>query len=135
MSTNQQYIDRALVEIKVLEKGQSADTTDSATGLAVFNQMMHAWGVSDKDFDWFTQDDLTATTPLPDWAESGVISNLAIELAAPFETPVSAPVLAKALSGENLIIRTLINLKIKGTDLRHLPLGQGRFQHNILTDS
>lgn len=134
MSTNQQYIDRALTAIKVLEKGQSADATDSATALAVFNQMMHSWGVSDKDFNWFTQDTLGDTAPIPDWAEEGVISNLAVRLAEPFETPISAVVVAKAELGSNTIARTLINLKLKKIDLRHLPQGND-IKNNILTDS
>jgi len=134
MSTNQQYIDRALVAIKVLEKGQTADATDSATALAVFNQMMHAWGVSDKDFNWFTQDTLADTAPLPDWAEEGVISNLAVRLAEPFGTPVSNIVFAKAISGSSLIVRTLTNLKLNRLDMSHLPQGR-QPENNILTDT
>ena len=134
MSTNQQYLDRALTAIKVLEKGQSADATDSATALAVFNQMMHSWSVSDKDFNWFTQDTLSDTAPIPDWAEEGIISNLAVRLAEPFETPVSAIVLAKADAGSRLIARTLMNLKVCKLDMRHLPQGR-RPENNILTDT
>ena len=133
MSTNQQYIDRALTAIKVLEKGQSADATDSATALAVFNQMLHSWGVSDKDFNWFTQDTLADTAPIPNWAEEGVISNLAIRLAEPFETPVSQIVIAKAINGSSLITRTLLNLNVDALDMSHLPQGR-RPENDILND-
>ena len=64
MSTNQQIIDRALVEIDVIEAGQSANTTDSADALVDFNNMMAEWRESDRDLNWFPQDDLTATCPI-----------------------------------------------------------------------
>ena len=133
MSTNQEIIDSALQELGVIEAGDSANATDSATVLNTLNNMMESWEADDKDFNWFPQDTLSDTAPLPRWALEGVISNLAIMVAPNFRSPVTADLARKADKGERTILTRLINLKLEGSDMSHLGAGNARY--NITTDS
>lgn len=132
--TIQELINAAFLELEIIEAGNDASAADSATAMTILNQMMAAWKVSGRDFNWFAQDDLTATSPLPDWAEEGVTSNLAIKLAAAFNAPVSAEVAMKAMDGLNLITRTLMNLNLEGADMSHMAQGSLNQRYNIITD-
>jgi len=133
MATNQDIIDQALGELGVVESGDSASATDSADALSVLNQMMAQWAVSNKDLNWFVQDTLTDTIPIPDWAEEGIVSNLAVKCAATFRVPLTGEVQLKADQGERLIVRTLINLDLKGANMNHLPRGES-WIYNITSD-
>ena len=46
MSTNQAVIDQALGELGIVEAGDSANATDSATALNQLNNMMDQWAES-----------------------------------------------------------------------------------------
>ena len=134
MTTNQEVIDRAAMELGMIEDSASLGDTDSADALAVLNEMMFEWRVSDKDFNWFSQDTLGDTIPIPDWALPGVISNLAVACGPVFRAPIPADLSTKARKGENLITRTLMNLNLDPADMSNLP--QGRYSgRNILTDA
>jgi hypothetical protein len=133
--TIQELINQAFFELEIVEAGSSADATDSADAMTILNQMLAAWKVSYMDLGWFAQDDLTATSPLPEWAEEGVISNLALKLASAFNAPVSAELAVKAREGRNLIARTLINLNLEGADMSHMAQGSVNSRYNIQTDT
>ena len=135
MSTNQQIVDRAAYELGYIEYGKNLDATDGADAMADLNAMMAEWRVSDKDLNWFSQDTLSETCPIPDWAERGVISNLAVSLGAVFNVAVSNETAIKASNGSNVIARTLINHNLEQADMSHLPQGEGRAGRNILTDT
>lgn len=136
MATNQQIIDRALYELGFHEYGASADATDSGDALNALNDMMHEWSERSMDLNWFTQDTLGDTTPIPKWAQSGVISNLAVELEAVFNIAAPAGTHRKALRGKQTIANTLINQDLDNTDMSHLPLGDGRqSRYDIETDN
>ena len=117
-------IDRALQALFYLEGNTSADATDSALALDELNQMMARWEVSDKDLGWFPQDTLADTVPVPDWALDGVLYGLAVNLGPVFNMPVPPDVFSKALGGEKTITRTLINLKLKDVNMRHVHWGE-----------
>jgi len=134
VSTNQQIIDRALIEIDVIEAGESANSTDSADALVDFNNMMAEWRESGRDLNWFSQDTLSETCPIPDWSERGVISALAVSTAATFSAVISPALAVKAQKGINGITRTLFNLNLKQADMTHMPQGRD-YGRNILTDS
>lgn len=129
MPTNQQIIDRALYELGFHEYGASADSTDSGDALDALNDLMHEWKYSSKDFNWFTQDTLSDTAPLPKWAVKGVISSLGLRLATKFNITPSAQLYADAKEGEKVIARTLINLGLDNADMSHMPMGEGRRQY------
>jgi len=132
--TNQELYNLAALELKIIESGGSLDATDSADMMTICNQMLAAWKVSDMDLQYFPQDTLTDDSPIPVWAEQGVISNLAVKAAASFDATVSQLVFDKAQEGEELIGRTLINLNLEKTDMTHLPQGVD-VRYNIITDA
>ena len=134
MSTNQQVVDRAAMELGMIEYGAALDATDGADAMRDMNNMMAGWRVSDRDLNWFPQDTLSEVCPLPDWAEGAVISNLAVSLGAVFNISISAETAKKAHDGLNLVTRTLINSNLKSADMRHLPQGRDAGR-SILTDS
>lgn len=133
--TNQQVINKALQELYVLESGQSPSSDESSDVLALLNQMMAEWAVSDKDLNFPPQDTLSDTCPIPTWAERGVIASLAIEAAPMFDAVISSALVAKYEDGVTTITRTLINHNLEKTDMSHLPQGQGYgYRYNIETD-
>ena len=135
MATNQNLIDLALGKLGVIEAGTSGNATDSTTVLGVLNRMMHEWGQRSMDFNWFTQDTLTDTAPVPKWAERGVIANLAFEAASDFRVPVSGELGREATEGRRTIGNTLINGALEGMDMSHLPQSTRRSGWDISSDS
>jgi hypothetical protein len=127
MSTNQAIIDQALGELGIVEAGDSANATDSATALNTLNNLMAQWAENSRDLDWFPQDDLTAEAPLERWTLAGVISSLAIECAPEFRVPVNADLMAKAERGVTTITNRLINTSLEPSDLTFMNMG-GRYR-------
>ena len=133
--TNQALIDQALGQLGIVENSEAASATDSADTMTYLNQMMAEWKVSGKDLDFFAQDDLTDTCPIPDWAEHAVMNNLARYVAPLFRVPLPQEVAVLAAQGDNVISRTLFNLNLDQADMRHMAQGEGRYGNSILTDS
>jgi len=133
--TNQELLDKAALEVEIIESGNSLVTPDVEDALDVMNQMFSAWTVSDMDMQIPPQDTLGDTIPIPIWATEGIISNLAVKFGVVFNALVTNDLARKAENGLNLIARTLINNKLEGADMTHMPLGTGRYRHNILTDT
>ena len=134
--TNQELINLALGKISIVEAGDSANATDSTTTLGVLNRMMSEWGERDMDFNWFTQDTLGDTVPIPKWAEEGIIANVAVRAASDFTVPVKPELLREADFGKRTIGNTLITQTLDNTDMTHMPLGSGRFNnYDIEIDS
>lgn len=131
MSTNQQIIDSALGKIGVIEAGDSANATDSATTLSVLNKMLAEWAVRSMDLNWFIQDTLADECPIPWWAEEGVTSNLAVRAAADFRSPVTSELLTEAIDGKRTIANTCINQTLDNADMSHLPYGEGRLNSDF----
>lgn len=132
--TNNELIKKALQELGVIAFNGTATNSQAQDVLSILNGMMAQWEQTDKALNWFPQDTLSATVPIPAWAENGVISNLAIEASAAFRAPVSVQLAEKADKGRRLIAQTLIKLKNQGVDMDHIHLGSYR-SHDILTDS
>ena len=133
--TNQDVINSALFELMAISQGQTPQATESADMLAKLNQMMAAWAMQDKDIGFPPQTVLTASCPIPVWAEMGVICNLAIYAASSFVNGVvTNTLLSKADEGMRLIGNKLISLNRQPSDMSHLPMGRGRWRHNITTD-
>lgn len=136
MTTNQQFLDRAAYRLGYIEYGASLDATDAADGLNAFNEMMHSWKYSSKDFNWFTQDTLGDTAPIPKWAEAGVIANLGMALSELFSVMPPGQLVAAAREGEKLISRTMITQGMDNADMSHLPQGQGQgYRRDIENDT
>ena len=132
--TNQELIDRSFMLLRMIESSDSANATDSADAMSVLNEMMAEWAISSRDFNFFPQDTLSATVPLPEWAIASVIANLAVMCAPVFDAEVTADVYGKADAGKKVITRTLMNLALEPAEMTHLPQGSLTTIH-ILTDT
>ena len=133
MSTNQAVIDQALGELGIVEAGDSANATDSATALNQLNNMMAQWAENDMDLDWFPQNTLADEAPVERWALGGIISSLAIECAPEFRVPVSGDLMGKADRGKSTILNRLINTSLEPSDMTHLNLGSRGHGYDIET--
>ncbi len=131
MATNQEIVDQAAIELGKLNEGESLDTTaggEADQALQAYNDMMEEWRVRDIDLNWFVQDTLTETTPIPTWSRSGVVSNLAVALGATFDIVPSQQVLLKANKGETAIANVVFNQAIEGgQDLSNMNRGEGHY--------
>lgn len=134
MTTIQKTIDRAFGELGIVEGGDAVGATDAAEAMALLNQMMAQWKYSGRDFNWFPQDDLTETLPVPEWAEAAVVSSLAVKCAPAFRAPITSDLAMKSADELNIITRTLMNLNLESADMTHLPFGTYT-NGNILTDT
>ena len=131
--TVQEFINQSLYNLGYLEKGESADATDSADALRVLNQMMAEWEYSSKDLNWFSQDDLTATMPIPVWAERASVTGLALDLAGEFDVVPTQSLYMKHDEAKQTLTNRLMNTALNPSDMSHLPRGSGHY--DIETDS
>ena len=131
--TVQQFIDQALFQLGYIEKGESADATDSADALRVMNQLMAEWEYASKDLNWFSQDDLTATMPIPAWAERAAMTGLALDLAGEFDVVPTQSLYMKHDEARQTLTNRLINTALNPSRMDHLPRGSGHW--DISTDS
>ena len=131
--TVQEFINQSLYNLGYLEKGEVADATDSADALRVMNQMMAEWEYSGKDLNWFPQDDLTATMPIPVWAERAAMTGLALDLAGEFDVVPTQSLYMKHDKAKQTLTNRLINTALNPSRMDHLPRGSGHW--DISTDS
>ena len=125
--TVQEFINQSLYNLGYLEKGESADA------LRVLNQMMAEWEYSGKDLNWFSQDDLTATMPIPVWAERASVTGLALDLAGEFDVVPTQSLYMKHDEARQTLTNRLMNTALNPSDMSHLPRGSGHW--DISTDS
>lgn len=132
--TNNEVITKALQKIGIVPAGESPTADDASDALSILNQMMYQWSVSDMDLHWAPQDTLSATCPIPDWAQMAVISSLAAHCTVDFRVPLSTELALEVSSAQNALKRTLINGKLESADMSHLWQGSSG-TYNINTDS
>ena len=134
--TNLQVINAALRDINVISEVEDASAEQGAHAIRKLNQMMEAWKEEDKDLGWFSQPDTTGDCPIPDWAELGVSSALAIVLAPKYGASISPELAMIAEGAVNVIARKTISEKLDNQDMSHLPRGSGHFSsgYDITTD-
>ena len=133
MSTNQEIIDQALGKLGIVEAGDSANATDSATALNALNNFMAYWATGSLNMDWFPQDTLSDTAPLERWQLAAVIPNFAIFTATDFRVPVSGDLREEARVTKNTLMARVINTSLEPSEMSHLPLGD-RYRYDIDTD-
>ncbi len=131
--TNQELYDLAGIQLNLIESGTSLDSTDSADMMRICNEMLAGMVVSDMDLNYFPQDTLGDTSPIPVWAEQAISSMLAVKASAEFNTMPSVTVIDRAQDGENLIGRTLMVHNLEQSDMSYLPQGRST-RNNIITD-
>lgn len=132
MSTNTQIITDALRLIGVLAEGETASPEQASDAMRRMNQMIATWEVDDIVLGYFAQSDSTAAIPIPDWAEKGVMGQLAIELAPEYGAAISPEAAKVADDGWSVIQKRCLLLKMKPADMSHL--GSSFSRYNIETD-
>ena len=133
MITVQQIIDQALYNLGYLEQAESAGATDSADALRVLNQMMAEWEWASKDLNWFSQDTLSDTMPIPAWAERAVMTALAVDLAGEFNVVPTQTLYAKFDESRQTLTNRLINTELNPSDMSHMPSGSGHYDIDLDT--
>lgn len=132
--TNNEVIKKALQELGVVAFNGTATNSQAQDCLDILNGMMAEWEQQDIDINWFPQDTLSETCPIPRWAENGVISNLAVTASASFRAPLTEGLVQKATQGFNTIFHTVMKIKLQPSDMDHISKGSnGRWDIN--TDS
>lgn len=127
MSTNLQLITDALRSINVIDETETPSAEQGSHCLRQMNQMLALWEVDGVPLGYFAQTSTAATCPIPDWAEAGVTGRLALRVAAHYGAQVPIGTVAAADEGYTTILRTVMNQKLQGADMSHLPQGSGRF--------
>lgn len=138
MSTNLQLITDALRSLNVIDETETPSAEQGAHCLRQMNQMLAAWKDADGlDLGYFEQSSTAATCPVPAWAETGVWGRLALRVASHFGAQPTMSAMGAADEGYSTILRVLMNQKLQGVDMSHMPVGQGHygFGYDINTDS
>jgi hypothetical protein len=130
--TNNELIKKALQELGIVAFNGTATASQAQDCLDGLNSMMAEWEQDDLNFNWFPQDTLSATCPIPRWAESGIISNLALYVSASFRSPLTESLVGKAQKGLSTITRKVMTQKMAPADMSYLTTGT---RYNIETDS
>lgn len=131
---NSDLISDALREISVLDETETASAEQGATGLRKMNQLMADWEESGIKLGYFSQTTLSDTCPIPLYAESGVITNLAIKLASSYGAKVSIELASAGLDGLSTILRTAMNDALPQADMQNRPFGEGDLIPGIFFD-
>jgi hypothetical protein len=115
--TNLELLTSAFRKVGMIDENQSPSAEQGVIGLQLLNQLLAAWGESSITFpSWFTQSDLSATLPLPDWSERAVTASLAIEIAGEYERPVSDALATVASNSFDALLRKRVLQAIKPVD-------------------
>lgn len=122
---NLDLISDALRALNVINEVETASAEQASLCLREMNQMLSGWAVDGITLGYFAQSDTSATCPVPDWAEAGVKYQLALKVAHYFGASISIETAAAAVEGMDRILRTVMNLKLEGVDMSHLPMGSG----------
>jgi len=133
MTTNVTLITDALREINVINEVQAPSSEQGSQCLSKLNRMMEVWKEEDIDLGWFAQTDPEATAPIPDWSETLVILGLAIRCAPQYGATITPETAAAYRSVRNTVLSRLINNKLDGADMTHMP-GGNRGRYDIQND-
>lgn len=125
MSTNLQILTDALRAINVLDETETASAEQGTYCLRQLNQMLAQWEVEGVPLGYFAQSSTAADCPIPDWAEGGVSNKLALRIAGQYSAPIPPATVVAADEGYQVILRTVMNLKLQGLDMSHIALGEG----------
>lgn len=125
--TNLTLIADALRSIGVIDETETPSAEQGSHCLRQLNQMLAQWKDGDGiDLGYFAQSSTAATCPMPEWAEAGVTGKLALRIAPHYAAQVPIGTAAAAMEGYETILRVVLNSKLEGADMSHLPAGSGR---------
>ena len=123
--SNSLLITDALGLIGVLRETETMTAEQGAHGLRVLNHLMADWEQDGIDLQYYEQNSLTNTTPIPDHAIVAVKYFLAFALAPFYSRDVRPEMLALAEKYYARLRRDAMALTVEPTDLSHLAPGSG----------
>ncbi len=137
MTKNLVIIEDALRDIGVISEIDSASAEQGSFCLRRQNQLFETWREDGIDIGYFAQTSTADDIPIPDWAELGVTSALAIAIAPTYGATVSQELIAIADAAAGMILRKSLAESMTPANMNHLPLGAGNFRghRNIITDT
>lgn len=127
MVTNIDLITKALLEICVINESETPSAEQASDALTTLNQMMEEWDEAGLKLGWAEQTSTTDTTPLPPYAERGVILMLALALAPSYggAASVSQALISGAQMSYDRIQRKCLLAGIKPRDSSTMPAAEG----------
>lgn len=123
--TNADLIADALRELTVISEIQTPSAEQYAHALRKLNQMMAKWLEDGIEIGYYPQTLASDTCPIPDYAESGVTKELAIECASNYGATVSQELGATAASAYDTILRTSMNARLPVGKMANRPAATG----------
>jgi hypothetical protein len=135
--TNIELITKALLKLGIINESETPSAEQATDALDELNQMLEEWEESSINLGWSEQTSTSATAPLPPYAESGVILQLALALSPSYGGAASVtPALIKQADESMRMIERKAAIKvISEADSRNLPVAEGQYRTNrILTD-
>lgn len=119
MSTNIQIIGDALGLICVIGETSTPSAEQGSHGLRQLNRMMEQWEEDGLKFGYFEQTSTSATCPIPQWSEVGVVGALALRLAPFYGATITPEAADQADKGFSTILRKLV--QPPKADMSHMP--------------
>lgn len=131
--TNLDLITSAFRRIGMLDENEAPSAEQGAVGLQRLNQLLAEWQERGIGFpSWHAQTVLSATLPLPDWAERAVGGALCIELADEYDRPVSDALAAVATNSFDALQRKRLCQAIQPVD-PNLPMEEAGYSAYDIT--
>lgn len=134
--TNIDLITKALLQICVINESETPSAEQASDALTTLNQMMEEWDEAGLRLGWAEQTDSTDTTPLPPYAERGVILMLALALAPSYggAASVTPALTSNAQLAYDRISRKCALNSLKERDSTNMPAAEGGISgYDILT--
>jgi hypothetical protein len=134
--TNVEIIGDALRELGVISEIQTPSAEQGAHALRKLNQMMAEWKDVKVDLGYYAQDTMSDTCPIPEYAENGVLTQLALRLAPNYGAQVPPELAIAANTGWTVIFSRMVNQNTNEVNRYNRPRGSGNtWGSNILTDA
>ena len=130
MATNLELINRALRDINVIAEGEDASAEQGSQSLTKLNNMLEMWREQGIDFGWYEQSATSGTAPVPDYAEYGVATNLAVLCAPQYGASVSMELAAIADRTYRFLLGKFQREALDNADMSHMPVGSGHYAGN-----
>lgn len=130
--TNLDMITDAFRRIGMVDENNSPSAEQGIVGLRCLNQLQAEWIDRGVGFaSWFTQTSLSATLPIPDWAERAVLGALCIELSAEYERSVSDALATSAVNSFEALQRKRFNQALQPV-YPNLPIAESDYSADLV---
>ena len=129
MATNLDIITEALRITNIINETEPASSELAADGLTAMNDLLADWEADGVELGYFPQTNLATTSPLEDQDLRGVKYNLAIEIAARHNIPLTDSTIFVAQKSFARLSKGTSEIIENSFD--HLPLSRRRFDIDV----